>query len=596
MFLFNKNQSIGNYVVVFPHKEGTYAQTYRVKDEEGKVKFLKLIFIEDLKPFQYENKNKIIEVEIAKMLKHKNLCTYVDSGVLERGGHQMVYVVTEYVKGENLNDHITRNESLSQLEIKQIMIALLSALDYIHTLPRPIIHNEVCVENILLDVIGNYNNLKLIDFGASSFQDLYPDSSSWHDQELLYVATERFLGECSVRSDLFSAGVVLYKLMFGVMPWELNLAGFTLQQKVQAIIEKRKSPLSVPNVRVMEMDQNLLKVMVKALAPDPTQRFASAKDFLEAIEGNSEIDSAPLSMTKLQNEVDSALVPKTGNGFADVAGMTHIKEMMKKKIINVLKDPEKAAKFKIQIPNGMLLYGPPGCGKSFIAEKFAEEAGYNYMFVKSSDLSSIYIHGSQEKIGKLFDDARKNAPAIINFDEFEALVPNRSKINNASESGEVNEFLSQMNNCGKDRVFIIASSNRPDLIDPAVRRKGRLDQIIYIPVPDMEARQEMFKIHMSGRPSKDNIDFALLAEKTENYVASDIAYIVNDAAVRAFEDDIDITQELLEEVIKENVPSISSQDLKFYEDMKIQLENAQQTEKRKPIGFVIPNNNKKNYE
>lgn len=586
MFLYNKNQSIGEYVVVFPHKEGSYAQTYRVKDKDGKVKFLKLILKEELEFFQYDKSGEIIEVEIAKVLKHKNLCTYVDSGSLEKDGHQLEYIVTEYIKGENLNDHIARNKELSQLEIKQIMAALLSALDYIHTLPRRIIHNEVCVENILLDVIGNYNNLKLIDFGASRFLDLKADNQSWHNQNLLYVATERLLGKSCVQSDLFSAGVVLYKLMFGVMPWDVNLAGLTLQQQVQAIIKKRSTPLTVPNIQIMETDQNLLKIMVKALAPESNQRFASAKDFLEAIEGKTEIDSVPLSMTRMQKwESGSSLSPKEGNGFADVAGMSQIKEMMKKKIINILKDPERAEKFKIQIPNGMLLYGPPGCGKSFIAEKFAEEAGYNYMFVKSSDLASIYVHGSQEKIGKLFDDARKNAPAIINFDEFEALVPDRSKVNNASESGEVNEFLSQMNNCGKDRVFVIASSNRPDLIDPAVRRKGRLDQIIYIPVPDKEARKEIFKIHMSGRPAKKNIDYIKLAGMTENYVASDIAYIVNDAAVRAFEDDVEISQDLLEEVIKENTPSISAKDLQFYENIRKQLENNQNIETRRPIGF-----------
>lgn len=573
-------------MVVFPHKEGSYAQTYRVKDKDGKVKFLKLILKEELEFFQYDKSGEIIEVEIAKILKHKNLCTYVDSGSLEKDGHQLEYIVTEYIKGENLNDHIARNKELSQLEIKQIMAALLSALDYIHTLPRPIIHNEVCVENILLDVIGNYNNLKLIDFGASRFLDLKADNQSWHNQNLLYVATERLLGKSCVQSDLFSAGVVLYKLMFGVMPWDVNLAGLTLQQQVQAIIEKRSTPLTVPNIQIMEMDQNLLKIMVKALAPESNQRFASAKDFLDAIEGKTESDSVPLSMTRMQKvESESSLSSKKGNGFADVAGMSQIKEMMKKKIINILKDPERAEKFKIQIPNGMLLYGPPGCGKSFIAEKFAEEAGYNYMFVKSSDLASIYVHGSQEKIGKLFDDARKNAPAIINFDEFEALVPDRSKVNNASESGEVNEFLSQMNNCGKDRVFVIASSNRPDLIDPAVRRKGRLDQIIYIPVPDKEARKEIFKIHMSGRPAKKNIDYIKLAGMTENYVASDIAYIVNDAAVRAFEDDVEISQDLLEEVIKENTPSISAKDLQFYENIRKQLENNQNIETRRPIGF-----------
>jgi transitional endoplasmic reticulum ATPase len=340
-------------------------------------------------------------------------------------------------------------------------------------------------------------------------------------------------------------------------------------------------------MQVVEMDNNILKIMVKALAPTPNQRFESARQFLDALEGKIEIESAPISMTKVnQSDTQKAISPKEGNGFADVAGMESLKVLLKKKIINVLKDPERAAKFKIQIPNGMLLYGPPGCGKTFIAEKFAEEAGYNYMFVKSSDLASIYIHGSQEKIGKLFDEARKNAPAILNFDEFEALVPNRSKINNSSESGEVNEFLSQMNNCGKDGVFVIASSNRPDLIDPAVRRRGRLDQIIYIPVPDKEARLGMFKMHMSGRPAAENIDYESLADKTENYVASDIAYIVNDAATRAFEDDVEITQALLEEVINENSPSVSQKDLRFYENIKEEMETVNKSAERRRIGFI----------
>lgn len=587
MFLFKKNDNIGKYVVVFPHKEGCYAQTYRVKDENGKVKFLKLIFMEELEGYQYDKDGQVIEVELASSLNHMNLCSFVDSGKLERDGHQLLYVVTEYVKGENLNDRLYRGGTLSPMEIRQVMSALLSAINFIHTLERPVIHNEITVENIMLDTVGNLNNLKLIDFGAARYADLKPDSKSWHGQNLYYVASERFFGDGSVSSDLFSAGVVLYKLIFGIMPWEANLAGLTLQEQVQAIVEKRNGPLSLPNIQIMEMDNDLLKVMVKALAPDPNQRFASAKEFLDAIERKIEIDAPPISMTRVnQTEEKSKIQPKHGNGFADVAGMNEIKSIMQKKIINILKDPQKAERFKIQIPNGMLLYGPPGCGKSFIAEKFAEEAGYNYVFVKSSDLASIYVHGSQEKIGALFDEARKNAPTILNFDEFEALVPNRSKINNSSESGEVNEFLSQMNNCGKDRIFVIASSNRPDLIDPAILRKGRMDKVIFIPVPDKEARQGIFKIHMKDRPASDDIDYVRLAEMTENFVASDIAYIVNDAATRAFEDDVDITQSLLEEVIKENNPSVSSSDLKFYEQMRKKMESSGVETERRRIGFV----------
>jgi len=276
---------------------------------------------------------------------------------------------------------------------------------------------------------------------------------------------------------------------------------------------------------------------------------------------------------------------KSGNGLADVAGMHEIKSILQKKIINILKDPGKAKKYKIKIPNGMLLYGPPGCGKSFIAEKFAEEAGYNYVFIKSSDLASVYIHGSQEKIGDLFEKARQNAPTILNFDEFEALVPNRME-GEPGYAGEVNEFLSQMNNCGEDHVFIIASSNRPDLIDPAILRKGRIDEIIYIPVPDKEAREGMFEIHMKGRPVSGIIDYSRLAELTENFVASDIAYIVNEAATRAFENDVEITETLLEEIIKKTKPSVSAKNLKVYEEMRTQMESNAKESERHRIGFV----------
>lgn len=587
MFLYSKNQSIGDYVVVFPHKEGKYAQTYRVKDQNGKVKFLKLIFMEKLDVFQYDKDGQVIEVELAPYLKHENLCSFVDTGKLEKDGHQLQFIVTEYVKGENLNDRLFRGSSFSPMEIRQVMSALLSAINYIHTLERPIIHNEITIENILLDTVGNLNNLKLIDFGAARYADLKPDTASWDSQNLYYVANERFFGDGSTKSDLFSVGVILYKLIFGMMPWETEIAGRTLQEQVQLIVEKRNGPLTLPNIQILEMDNSLLKIMVKALAPDPNQRFNSAQEFLDAIEGRAEVDAPPISMTRVnQTEGSSKLKPKTGNGFADVAGMNDIKTLMQKKIINILKDPERAERFKIQIPNGMLLYGPPGCGKTFIAEKFAEEAGYNYMFIKSSDLASIYVHGSQEKIGKLFDDARKNAPAILNFDEFEALVPNRSKISSASESGEVNEFLSQLNNCGKDHIFVIASSNRPDLIDPAILRKGRIDKIIYIPLPDAEARKGIFEIHMKDRPVSGEIDYEKLASLTEDFVASDIAYIVNDAATRAFEDDTEITQELLEEVISENNPSVNSKEIKAYEEMRSEMESYDKNKERPRVGFL----------
>lgn len=587
MFLFQKNQMIGGYTVVFPHKDSAYAQTYRVKDLNNKVKFLKLIFLECLKDFQFDEEQQVIEIEIASQFNHPNLCKFVDSGTLEKNGHQLAYLVTEYVPGETLDSYIRRGGNLSLQQIRQIMQSLLSALVFLHGLEHPIIHNEVTIDNIYLGLVDNFSNLKLIDFGASRFADMKPSVQSWRNQDLFYVANERFFGEGSVRSDLFSAGVVLYKLLYGILPWYTNIAGFTFQEQVQAIVEQRNQPLAIPNVQTIEMDNSLLKIMMKALAPNPIERFASAQEFLDALEGKIEVSAAPISMTKTSDTSKSS--EKRGNGFADVAGMDDIKSLMQKKIINVLKDPERAKRYELQIPNGMLLYGPPGCGKSFIAEKFAEEAGYNFMFVKSSDLASVYIHGTQEKIGQLFQEAREKAPTIINFDEFDALVPDRSKTNHVGHSGEVNEFLSQMNNCGQDGVFVIASTNRPDLIDPAVKRTGRLDIKIYIPVPDCAAREGLFRIKLKNKPCEEGIDYAKLASLTKNFVASDIAYVVNDATQRAFDDNVDISQNLLEVVISENIPSVSESDLLVYEQIKQELDakgsKTSISKERRHIGF-----------
>jgi len=265
--------------------------------------------------------------------------------------------------------------------------------------------------------------------------------------------------------------------------------------------------------------------------------------------------------------------------------MDHLKQMLTRKVIFILKDKEKAAKYKLLPPNGMLFYGPPGCGKSFFAEKFAEETGFHFMLVKASDLGSIYVHGSQGKIAELFKKAEANKPTIICFDEFDAFVPNRSNTGAEHQAGEVNEFLSQLNNCAQRGIFVIATSNRPDMIDPAVLRTGRIDKLVYVPMPDKDARREMFKLHLEGRPCEE-LDMDHLAELTDGYIASDIAYIVNDAAMGAAFSDKPITQQLLEETISSIHPSISKEVVNSYENLRQKMEDTDLRNKRPKIGFV----------
>ena len=281
-------------------------------------------------------------------------------------------------------------------------------------------------------------------------------------------------------------------------------------------------------------------------------------------------------------------VPGAG-GFKDVAGMERLKEQMQKKLLYFLRNPALASQYKIDLPNGMLLYGPPGCGKTFFAEKLAEESGFNYALVKASDLGSTWVHGGQGKIGMLFKEARAKSPCIICLDEFDAFAPKRETLTNANLAGEVNEFLSQLNNCGRDRVFVIATTNNPEIIDPAMLRSGRIDRCVYIPAPDSQARRAVFRLCVEKRPHSGDIDYKLLAARTEGYVTSDICGIVNDAAINAAYARTKISQAMLMQAIDNWKPTVGKAMLEKHEEIRRRMESEVAAEIPVPINDKILN-------
>ena len=585
MATFKKNDKIGNYSIVFPIKKGSYAETYRVKGSDGTLRFLKLINKAKLQQQQLNEDGKIVEIEINRALKHHNICGFVEAGEFVGKGQQYAYFVTEFVSGETVAQRVTREQHCSVYDTKQIALATLDALKYLHSLPKPVLHNDITIQNLMLDLDGELKDLKLIDFGHARYLEEAGVKPTEKDLNPFYLAPERFNGVACVQSDLYAVGCMIYHLLFGLTPWYIDLSRFEPANRLEAIMTERQKPLKMLNMDLFGLDEQLINIMVKATSQDIDQRFQTADEFIKALRGESRIERQN-SGYMTSNERKAAVLRPRGNGFADVAGMEELKAKLQTEIIKVLKDPEGARKFGITIPNGILLYGPPGCGKTFFAEKLAEEIGCNYLYVKCSDVASPYIHGGQGKIAAIFDEARKNAPTLLFLDELEAMIMDRSRHNNVSESGEVNEFLTQLNNCGENGVTVIGATNKPDLIDEAALRTGRLALHYYIPQPNFEARKKLFEINLKKRSVDLGIDYEKLASLTENYSCSDIKEIVDNAGRDAFGTDSDcITQEMLEKAIANLTSHLSIDIIKKHEAIRDKFEQGDRQKERKPIGF-----------
>lgn len=591
---FKKNDKIDSYTVVFPHKQGVYAETYRVKDANGKTRFLKLINYSKLNRNQIDDNGRVIEVEIAKLLDHHNLCQFVDSGNVMMNGSQFAWFVTEFISGETLSQRIVRDGEISVYEIKTIAKAVLSALSFLHSQPIPIIHNEVTIQNVFLDLVGELQDLKLIDFGYARFLNQPPAKPDLDELNPFYLAPERFSGVCSVQTDIYSVGAMMYHLLYGELPWFIDVSREHGQDVVDCILAERDKELELEKEDKYELDDQLLNVIAKALSYDAEDRFQSADDFIRAIDGEVKIErQAPkrkiLSQERPGNSPTPKAEKKEGEGFDAVAGMEDLKRQMREEVIEPLCNPEEYQRYGVTIPNGMLLYGPPGCGKTFFAKHFAEEVGFNFMCITPAALKSRYVNATQENIAKMFKEAEEKAPTVIFIDEMNELVPNRDSdgVHEMSRSA-VNEMLAQMDRTGEKGIFIIGATNYPNMIDPAILRAGRLDKKYYVGVPDTEARIALFKLYLKKRPYDFGLDYQQLADMTQGYVSADIQLIVNDASRNALRQHCKITMDLLKSAISNTQPSLSANELRKYERIRAMM-NGEEVKKtdRPRIGFNV---------
>ena len=604
MQTLENGHKIGEYTIQSLIKQNTYVETYRVENTAQEVFFLKLYVMKRVPTKLVNSENgTVFEIEHAQKLKHRNVISFITSGKFETEEGECQYYITEYFSGELLISRILRDGKIEPAEALEIYRGIISGLDHMHS--KGLYHNDITPRNIMLSE-KQKGVPEIIDLGHISPECTGKVPFDISDLDIMYSANETYVGFYNAASDIFAATSVFYTMLTGSTPWNMEFdENMKYARRVTLLKDKRKS--EQPDLSGLNIDDRIRHILLRGLSTSDKERYSNTSAVLSDIDNDEVTPATPSGKSnsgssKSQGSSSSSqkgsqspqddptaisveIKRGGGNGFKDIAGMEELKSYLSQRVLFVLQNKEKAEKYRLTTPNGMLLYGPPGCGKSFVAEKFAEESGYNFMLIKSSDLSSIYVHGPQEKIGKLFKLAETEAPIVLCFDEFDALVPDRSSDAARNTSSEVNEFLSQLNNCAQRGIFVIASTNRPDKIDPAVLRTGRIDKQVYVPLPDKEARCKMFQMYVSERPCEEKIDFEALAEATEGYIASDIAYIVNDTAMIAAYTDVLISQELLMRTINTTRPSLRKDILSKYNMIREKMEGVERKNSMPKIGF-----------
>lgn len=237
--------------------------------------------------------------------------------------------------------------------------------------------------------------------------------------------------------------------------------------------------------------------------------------------------------------------------FADVGGLDEIKQILTEAVKTPLYHPEVYARAKTKPAKGILLAGEPGTGKTLLAKAIAKEAQVNFIAVSGPEVLSRYIGESERSVREVFKKAREAAPCILFFDEIETLLPQRGKTAGEQVTERVvTQFLTEMDGIKELKgVLVLASTNRPDLLDPATLRPGRFDFIVELPRPDLKAREEIFKVHTRGKPLGENITPESLALETENRVGADIASICQKASLLAIRDFLASGEKDLEKLV-----------------------------------------------
>ena len=281
------------------------------------------------------------------------------------------------------------------------------------------------------------------------------------------------------------------------------------------------------------------------------------RDFLEALN-----DVEPSALREVLVEV-----PKVR--WDDIGGLDGVKQELRESVELPLSQPEKFKKMGIQPPRGVLLYGPPGCGKTLLAKAAANEANANFISVKGPEVLSKWVGESEKAVREIFRKARQLSPCIVFFDELDAIAPMRGTDTNKVTERVVNQLLTELDGIEKrEGVVFVAATNRPDLLDSALLRPGRLDRFVLVPQPDEATRLKILQLQTSGMPVK-GVRLEEIARQTENFSGADLEAVCREAAMFAIREGSEhVSGEHFQRAIEKVGPSLTEDMEKYYAELK----------------------------
>ena len=369
---------------------------------------------------------------------------------------------------------------------------------------------------------------------------------------------------------------------------EIHIGFPTLEMREKMIKKITENNIISNNVNYYELAKSTPGFLAADL--QSLVRVAGHHSIKRCVENNINIELININEIDFEYAIKIIQPTSKREGFStipnvtwdNIGGLKDLRNELYYDIVMPILEPNKLKLIGINKAIGVLLYGPPGCGKTLLAKAVANEAKANFISIKGPELLNKYVGESERAIRSLFIRAKNSSPCIIFFDELDALVPKRSNENNNSSERVVNQLLTEMDGLeDRKQIFIIAATNRPDIIDPAMLRPGRLDKLLYVPLPDCNDRISIIETLIKKLPIDKNINVLDIFdnEKLDGFSGADLAALVREAQLSALknlkldnDNDVIIRKEDFEYAISNVLPSVSVGDRKKYENLKRKLQ------------------------